>query len=163
MTKRLFFCVIFWAINRSSFSASKYVPLVDNLSTYACNTCPSKEGGVVRWVLEADVMEQGTAGDVNVGVGVGDFLVLGEDPRGDLSKGPNNFEILIVRTEFFAKVELNGGSGVLRSEYSMAKAKHGALGRELTANESFDLVGVAGADAKNKFEAGLIGSSVKRP
>ena len=163
MTQCLLFCDVLWTVNWGPFPVPHDGTLVDDLSTDSGDSGPSKEGGVVRWVLEADVMEQGTAGDVNVGVGVGDFLVLGEDPRGDLSKGPNDFEILIVRTEFFAKVELNGGSGVLRSEYSMTKAKHGALGRELTANESFDLVGVAGADAKNKFEAGLIGSSVKRP
>ena len=108
-------------------------------------------------------MQQRTAGDVDVGVGVGDFFVLGQDARSDFSKGANDFEILVVRAKTLTKGKLDGCPRIFGPEHSVPKPKHRPPFSELVSNKGFNLVRVAGSDSQNEFKARLVRSTVKRP
>ena len=60
--------------------------LVNDLGPDTGNTSPSEEGGVVGWVFESHMVKKRTAGDVNVGVGVGNFLVFRKNSRATSSR-----------------------------------------------------------------------------
>ena len=162
MAEFLLLCDVLGSVDGRALAASHHRALVDDLCTDTGYTSPAKEGGVVGRVLEPDMVEERSAGDVNVGVGVGNFLIFRQDTRGHFTKGADDFEILIVGAKTLAEGKLNGGSWVLCTQDGVAKAEHRALGCQFTSNEGLHFSGVAGTNAKDKFEAGLVCSAVKR-
>ena len=153
MTELLLFCDVLRSVDGSSLAASQHGALINDLCPDTGNTSPSEEGGVVGWVFESHMVKKRTAGDVNVGVGVGNFLVFRKNSRGDFPQGSDDFEILIVRAELFSEFKLNGCSRVFGPKDCVAKPEHGTLGCEFAPNEGLNLIGVAGSDAEYEFQA----------
>ena len=112
MTQHLLFCDVLWAVKGRAFAVSHDGAFINDLCSNAGHPSPTKERGVVRWVGEANVVKQRTTGDVNVGVGVGNFGVLGQDARGHFAQSSNDLEVLILGAETLAKGKLYGGARV---------------------------------------------------
>ena len=88
------------------------------------------------------MMQEGPAGDVNVGVGVGDFGVLRQHTWRNLTEGADDGEVLVVGAEALAKGELVCGAWVFSAEHRVAEPEHRTLGRKLATNEGFNLCGI---------------------
>ena len=76
MTKALLFREILGPVNRRTLARAHHRALINNLSTDTSNTRPSKEGRVIGRVLETNVVKQGAACDVNIGIGIGNLRIL---------------------------------------------------------------------------------------
>ena len=101
--------------------------------------------------MESGIVKQGAGGDVDIGMGVGDFLDLAEDPRGYLSQRGDDPEVRVIGAEFRPDLELQSRPWVLLPQDCMPESIDRTASLEFPSNEGLDLHGIIRSDPLNEF------------